>query len=371
MRHATEGVLRRLVDEPAAVPDAVRHHLAGCPHCNARRQQVSQDAERCVRLLSGPMLVPDVDVAWARLERELHRPAARRASRRPTTVGVPHQGWHLRRVSLRTGLVIGATGLVAAGTAAAATLTTVFAPVRVAPLSLSHSDLQAVAAFMGMDSGHVLGGFPGPNGSRTLPFGTINWSSSGNAEPVKSLAQASAAAGFAVRLPAHLPAGVGAVEGLIVQPAVRATVTFNAGTAGVGGSSVDLNAGPAVLVEYGSAGGANLPTLAVLTMRRPMAVSTGATSSQIEAFLLRQPGIPPQLAEEVRLLGNPTTTLPVPVPPGASVRSVQVGGWPGVLVADKSNAAAGVVWEDGGGILHLVVGILDPQDVLNVAKQLG
>jgi hypothetical protein len=92
---------------------------------------------------------------------------------------------------------------------------------------------------------------------------------------------------------------------------------------------------------------------------------------QIEAFLLGQPGIPPQLSEELRLLGALRTTLPVPVPPGASVRSVRIGSWPGVLLADSSNAAAGVIWEDGRGLLHAVVGILDPHDVLNVAKQLG
>jgi hypothetical protein len=92
---------------------------------------------------------------------------------------------------------------------------------------------------------------------------------------------------------------------------------------------------------------------------------------QIEAFLLSQPGIPPGLAEEIRLLGDLRTTLPVPVPPGASVRSVQVAGWPGLLLADSSNAASAVVWEDGRGLLHAVVGILDSQDVLNVADQLG
>jgi hypothetical protein len=42
-----------------------------------------------------------------------------------------------------------------------------------------------------------------------------------------------------------------------------------------------------------------------------------------------------------------------------------------VLVADGSNAAAGVVWEGGRGTLHLVAGILDSHDVLNVADQLG
>jgi hypothetical protein len=92
---------------------------------------------------------------------------------------------------------------------------------------------------------------------------------------------------------------------------------------------------------------------------------------QIETFLLHQPGVPAQLAEEVRLLGNPGTTLPVPVPPGATVRSVRVAGSPAVLIADPSNAAAAVVWENGRGMLRVVAGILDAQDVLNVAAQLG
>jgi len=371
VRHASEGTLRRLSDEPSAVPDIVRGHVAGCQRCHARQVRVSRDTERCARLLAGPRLVPDVDTAWTRLQGELHRPVAKGAGRRGGPAAVPSRAHRFRRVSLRTGVAIGVAGLVVAGTAAAATLTTVFAPVRVAPLSLSQSDVQAVAAFMGTGGSHVLGGFPSPNGSSALPFGTIDWSSSGRAETVGSLGQATAVAGFRVTLPARLPSGVGPADGFIVQPRVTAKVTFAASAAGVGGSSVILDAGPAVLAEYGSASGAGLPTLAVLAMPRPTAVSTGATTSQVEAFLLRQPGIPPQLAEEIRLLGNLGTTLPVPVPPGASVRSVQVAGWPGVLLADPSNAAAGVVWEDGAGTVHLVVGILDPQDVLYVAKQLG
>jgi hypothetical protein len=134
---------------------------------------------------------------------------------------------------------------------------------------------------------------------------------------------------------------------------------------------VALVAGPALFAAYAGAGGSEVPTLAVATMLRPTARSTGASMSQIEAFLLGQPGIPPQLAEEVRLLGDPRTILPVPVPPGASVRSVQVAGSPGVLLADSSNAATAVVWEDGRGMLHVVAGILDSQDLLRVADQLG
>jgi hypothetical protein len=133
---------------------------------------------------------------------------------------------------------------------------------------------------------------------------------------------------------------------------------------------VTIDAGPGVVAEYSTAGGPGVPTLAVMTMRRPTARSAGASLSQLEAFLLSQPGVPPALGEEVRLLGDPSTTLPVPVPAGASVRSVGIDGRPGVLVA-AANAAAGVVWEDARGLLHAVVGILDSQDVLGVARQVN
>jgi len=364
VRHIPDGVLRRLDDEPLAVADRVTEHLAGCERCSARRDEIASDTERAGQLLSSVQLVPDVDTAWARLQGALEAPASeRRRHAHPGRKRVP-------RVSLRTGLAIGAIGAVLAGTAAAATLTTVFAPTHVAPLSVTQSDLRAIAAITGLGDSQGLGGFSTPTGSSTLRFGTVTWSS-GNPQSASSSAQAAARAGFPVTLPSRLPAGVGAVQQLIVQPRVKATVTFNSSAAGLAGSSVTLDAGPAVVAQYGGTGATNLPTLGVATMRRPTAASTGATLSQMEAFLLSQHELPPQLAEEIRLLGNLKTTLPVPVPPGASVRSVQVGGWPGVLLTDSSNVASAVIWEDGGGLLHAVVGILDSQDVLNVAGQLG
>jgi hypothetical protein len=367
VRHIPDGVLRRLDDEPLAVPDRVTEHLDGCERCGARRAEIAHDSERAAQLFSAPRLVPDIDVAWGRIQRELDRRPGDAGASRPMPVRARRP--RFPRVSLRAGLAIGAVGIVLAGTAAAATLTTVFAPTHVAPVSLSQSDLRAIAAFTGLGDGQPLGGFRTPDGSSTLRFGTITWSST-PAAPAASLAQATAQAGFPVALPAHLPAGVGAVQQFIVQPRLRATVTFSSTAASLSGSSVTIDAGPGVLAEYSGASGSGAPTLAVMTMRRPTAESTGASMSQIEAFLLGQPGIPPALAEEVRLLGDVRTTLPVPVPSGASVRSVQIDGSPGVLVA-ASNAAAGVVWEDGRGLLHAVVGILDSQDVLNVAKQLS
>lgn len=369
MRHIPDGVLRRLDDEPLAVPDRVMDHVADCERCSARRAQIAHDTERVARLFCAPQLVSDPDGAWSRLQRELYRSSGDAAGQRRRSSALLRR-WRFPSVSLRAGLVIGAVAILIAGTAAAATLSTIFSPTHVAPVAVSQNDVRAIATLTGLGDSHSLGSFATPNGSSRLRFGTVTWSS-GASQPVTSLAGARAEAGFPASLPAHLPSGVGAEQQLIVQPRVRATVTFNSKAASLAGSSVTLDAGPAVFARYAAANRPGVPTLAIATMRRPTAQSTGASLSQIEAFLLAQPGVPPQLAEELRLLGDLRTTLPVPVPAGASVRSVRVGGWPGVLLADSSNAAAGVVWEDGRGLLHVVAGILDSRDVLNVANQLG
>jgi hypothetical protein len=363
-------VLRRLDDEPLAVPDRVTDHVAGCERCTARRQQIASDTEQAAQLLSAPQVVADVDLAWARLQRELRRGAPEPNDRTPRPRLVARRRARFPSVSLRAALVVGAVGIVVAGTAAAASLTTIFAPTHVVPVSLSQGDMQAISNVIGLGDSHALGGFSAPNGSTTARFGTIRWTSS-PAHQASTLAQASAAAGFPVSLPARLPAGVGPVQQFYVQPRVSATVTFNSAAGSLDGSTLTLDAGPAVLAEYGSANSTDAPTLGVATMPRPTAISTGASLAQVEAFLLAQPGIPPALAEEIRLIGDLKTALPVPVPSRASVQSVQVAGWPGVLIAASSDVASAVVWEDGHGMLHFIAGILDPHDVLNVANQLG
>ena len=149
MRHIADGMLRRLDDEPLAIPDRITDHLAGCEHCRARRGQIALDAESAARLLSAPQLVPDTGLAWGRLQRELHRTPERATDRLRTPVPSFRRRRGAPTVSLRAGLVIGAVATVVAGTAAAATLTTIFAPTHVAAVSVSRSDLRAITAFMG------------------------------------------------------------------------------------------------------------------------------------------------------------------------------------------------------------------------------
>jgi hypothetical protein len=370
MAHVPDGTLRRLVDEPLAVPDAQIRHLGRCGRCRARRQLITEDAGSAQRLMSRPLLVPDTDEAWASFQGRLEEPEWSKSA----TMRLPrHRRWHLMGASLSTGATVATVGVVVAGVAAAATLTTVFAPTKVAPLPVSRGDLRALADLAGLGHGSVLGGFTGASGSRALPFGTLSWNADGKGQHVASLSDAEAATGLSLTLPTSLPAGVGSPQSFVVDRSVHATIAWGASAgSALDGSTLNITLGPAIFVQYGgSSGGAGAPPLAIMTMERPMATSTGATIGQLEAFLLSQPSVPPDLAQEIRLLGDLSSTLPVPTPPGAVETSTQVAGSPAVLITDSSGAASGVIWEDQHGFVHTVAGLLDKEDVLSVANQVG
>src|SRR5688500_17593977 len=71
MRHPTEGVLRRLLDEPAGVADADREHVAECAACLGGLAQMRDDAAIVGTALTSDVDVDgahvDVDAAWLRL----------------------------------------------------------------------------------------------------------------------------------------------------------------------------------------------------------------------------------------------------------------------------------------------------------------
>jgi hypothetical protein len=366
MGHVSDGVLRRLADEPDSVADRDAAHAALCRRCQARQRRIATDASLAQRELGGPQLLPNVDAAWSQLM------AA------PASVGgvkvdrAAPRTWRLAGLSVSSGMAIGGVGLVVAGATAAATLTTVFAPTHVAPLPIATGDLSSFVSALGLNGPASLAGVATPSGTKQLSFGTVTWSSGGSPRSYPTLADAEAAAGLAVALPSTLPSGVSGQASYAVGPSATATVTFSSSAgSGVAGSSLAFTIGPAVIVTYGSPLGQGLPGLGVVAMARPVATSTGATTAQLESFVLAQPGIPADLAEEIRLLGNLQTTLPVPTPPGAAESSVVVNGQPGVLLAEDGGLASGVIWEDVQGIVHAVAGPLDQEDVLGVAQQIG
>jgi hypothetical protein len=153
--------------------------------------------------------------------------------------------------------------------------------------------------------------------------------------------------------------------------AAKNGVRVNPMPATLNGSKLVVNGGPALLEAWGLSIGANqnqVPTLVILQTRVPTVDSTGATAAELEAYLLSQPGVPPDIAAQIKAIKDPSTTLPIPIPKGlATTDSVQVNGAPGVLI--KAVLGAGVVWTKKG-VIYAVGGQLTPDQVLAIATSL-
>jgi hypothetical protein len=370
--HVSDGLLRRLEDEPFAVPDSEFEHVARCSRCRGRRDDVAATARVAAEVLSAPQLVPDVDRAWADLQYRSRRADPPGRSDRAVRQFSPARQYG-RRVafSARTAAIGAVVTAALVGAAGAATLTSVFAPTHVAPLKVNAGDLGAVTQLMSIGNAGNAGGFPTPAGEGSLPYGNLRWVSSGPARQVQTLSEAEVVSGMTISLPARLPAGVGSPADFVVQPKVTATVTFDQAAGTLAGASATLEVGPVVFVAYGShPGPLDVPTMAVVATPRPTGTSTRATFSQIESYLLSRPGIPPGLAQEIRLLGDLSSVLPIPTPAGMSSKPVQIGGHPGVVVGDTTGVASAAIWEDGAGTVHAVAGLVDEKSILSVADQL-
>ena len=96
MRHPTDGVLRRLLDEPAGVGDADREHVVDCPQCLTQLTEMRSDAVLVDAALTSVDGAPtSVDHAWQRLS----------ASAAVTPVRAAHQRSGRRTAMLRRPIV--------------------------------------------------------------------------------------------------------------------------------------------------------------------------------------------------------------------------------------------------------------------------
>ncbi len=98
--------------------------------------------------------------------------------------------------------------------------------------------------------------------------------------------------------------GLIAPNGYFVIPTLTATIVLGPSAGhGLSGSSLVATLGPGIGVTYaGTSALGNIYPLGILTVARPLATSARATTSQLEKFLLSQPGTPPYLAQELQLL---------------------------------------------------------------------
>ena len=361
MRHPTEGVLRRLLDEPAGVSTTDRSHVAGCAACLQALAAAHDDAALVGAALSpGAAADVDVEAGWQRL--------AAATGTAPSTVTVTPLRPSRRRPDLRrpaAAALAVAVVLTGAGTAAANDWLPIFRTETVAPLSIRTSDLVAL---------------PDLEAYGDLALG---------AEPqVRSLTSAESAeqaTGLDVPEVRQLPSGVTGEPIHQVVGEVSATFTFSAEDAaasaaasgqalpppppGLDGSSVRLDAGPGSAQIWTSGSGA--PALIVARARAPRAFSSGVPFEQVRDYLLELPGLPDTVAAQLRTFTQDGSVLPLPVPADqVTTSSTEVDGVPATLLEARNGALAAVVWVQDG-VVTVVAGSLDDDEVLTLARQLG
>ena len=389
MTHLTEGVLRRMQDEPNTTGAADSAHFAACEECRRRAEEIRAEASGVSVLLAVPEAAVEPAVALLRLRRV--------AGDQPVR---PSLGWFSRlrarrgfRPASATVLALGLMGaLVATGVAEKAVQ--VFEPKSFAVVSVNPATLSSL-----------------PDLSQ---FGTYRVAQRPIVKSAKTAAEALADSGLATILApgGSLPATVKGAPTYLSFTQTQGSFTFSGDKArqyaasqgkalpdmprGIDGTTISATAGPGVLTIYGapaelaqaaigdtsatagdapakpktlSRNGITIPTLAIVQMSTPRVVSDGASVQALENYIASLPGVPADLAAQVAAIGDPASTLPVPVPTGQGSHQVDVNGSKGLFVGDSTGLGSGVIWQKDG-VLYAVVGTLTESEVVSIARGL-
>jgi hypothetical protein len=201
---------------------------------------------------------------------------------------------------------------------------------------------------------------------------------------VQDAATAAAETGLDVPQVSDLPNGISGDPVHQVGSQVSATFTFSTARAtgaaaeagealppppgGLDGNQLRLVAGPGVAQTWASASG--VPALVVGRAVAPRAFSSGLPFATARDYLLSLPGLPDDVAAQLRTFTADGETLPLPVPADlASTRSTQVNGTAATLLTAHDRSFAAVVWVEDD-LLTVVAGSLDDDEVLAVARGL-
>ncbi|HEX8001313.1 MAG TPA: hypothetical protein VF519_01310 [Mycobacteriales bacterium] len=373
MRHPADGTLRRLVDDPAGVPDPDREHVASCAECLSRLAAAERDAAAAAAVLApagalapaaaGAGPATGTDAAWHRLSAAV---AAGPAAAAAVRAAAPPRVSRWRR-AMRSPAVAGvgvAAVLAGASVAAAADWLHVFRTERLAPVTVTEAELVAL-----------------PDLSS---YGTLDVTSEPDVHPVASAVAAREATGLVAPFVDSLPRGVTGDPTYLVGDRASAVFTFSADAAaraaaragttlpppppGLDGARFHLEAGPGLAAVWSESHG--MPALVVARAVAPTATSTGVPFETARQYLLSLPGLPPRVAAQLRQFTADGSTLPLPVPAQlVRTSTADVRGVEATVLTSRDGAFAGVVWVDQG-IVNGVAGSLDTDEVLAVARRL-
>jgi hypothetical protein len=350
--HPDTGTLRRLIDEPQHVDAVQRAHAQSCEQC-AREMKSLQAAAASASAALRVETHPDAQYALTKV--------SVRASQRTAKPAAAYR---------RFGGAVAAAALVAAliftplGSYARSFLT-IFEPQEFQPIELSAEQVRNF---------------------RLLPqvnqFGTQRIVTPARRTQYASLAQAAKHLSFVPQLPQALPRGISSKVAYFVSAPSEWTFTFSAAKArafaarshralpsmpaDLDGTTLRVRMGALFEARYGS--GHSL--LEVVQTTAPVVSSTGATLEQLEAYLLKMPGVSPQLVQQLHTIVDAQTTLPVPIDVSRQhAQKVTVRGAQGLGIGDNTGLGAGVMWREGRA-LHVVAGSVSMDDALTVADGL-
>jgi len=346
--HLEEGTLRRLVDDPTGCDASDRDHVAGCATCRRAVDELASDAARVEAALAMDAGRIDVDAAWRRLTSDVATPAPVLPLRRRP----PSRARRLLRRPAVAGIAVAAV-LTGATAAAANDWFQIFEAERVQPVPITSSVLNALPDL--------------------AAYGDLTLTGSPDVRSVADAAAAEAATGLDVPVVAELPRGVEGEPRVQVGDEVSATFTFDAeragGAAELDDSSFRLVAGPGVAQVWSQRSG--VPVLLVGRATAPRAFSSsGVPFEAVRDHLLSLPDLPEDVAASLRSFDADGATFPLPVPAElATSGTTTIDGADATVLASSDRTMAAVVWV-ADGLVTVVAGALDTDEVVDVARGL-
>lgn len=388
MSHISEGVLRRMLDQPQSFPESDRAHLQACDRCRSTAAAIVGDAGKAAVLMEGAGKVS------ANPEPALENLRSRGLSPLAASSNAPVWRWSglKSRGALRPAIgvaLVSLMGLMLVGTGVAGNLIKIFEPDKVVGVPV---DLETLNSLPDLQN-----------------YGTVAIVQEPEDAPATSLAEAAQRTGLKLLVPANLPAGLG-TERIHTMGTGRASFTFDAAKAkaaakgddftlppSLDGSSLFLEAGPVAVQIFGGpedvaadkaaidraakAAAASdqadlagmlgsLPDLVIVQMKSPVLSSNGPSVADFRDALMTLPNLSPALKAQIEAIGDPSTTLPLPIPIDmATSEEVGVNGVTGLAIGDNTGFGSGVVWQSGG-VVRAVAGPLTQDEVLEIARSM-
>src|SRR5882762_99442 len=329
-----------MVDDPEAHAGADARHYESCPECQARYKAVAGDATHISSLLAAPDLKVDVASAFDRV-----RSAPEAKPRFGFRLPVMQPG--RRPLALAFAATLAAVALLVTALASG---DNIFSPKTITPVPVTVADLQSL--------------------SQLAAYGDLTWTTRPNLQIAANADEAHSVSGLTPPNVATLPNGVSKTVTYAAMPKAEAVFTFSkdkaaaaaaqagkalpALPAGMDGAKLTVTIGPAVASIYGNLNKptsgsdltqANLPQLVVAATTAPVATSSQVTVKQLEDYLIAQPGISAELKAAIKAIGDPSTTLPIPIPVQyATSTTVTIQGVKGVALGDNTGVGSAVIW---------------------------